>query len=219
MKTSILLFFVFLIFLSACNGNKISDDGNVEPDPLASEEKNNVTEEDPRKFLVTDTTAGPFRIGHMLPGPATMMKYQVRVEQKTRYTEEGNVNESVTIIAQNNEDLIWLKPGLLTGSSNEVYHINEIIVISPKYKTPEGIGVGSSIADFQTTYPDYRVWYTYVSDMFVLESDSVNVQFLLDNDDYQGPELEIESEIMPVLTSDFHPESTIRRIRIINLRS
>ena len=100
---------------------------------------------------------GPFKMGGALPGPATMMKYQMRVEQITRYSEDGPITESVTIIAENNEDLLWLKPGLLTDDENQNHNIYEIIVLSPRYRTLENIGVGSSIFDFQKTYPDYRV--------------------------------------------------------------
>ena len=105
----------------------------------------------------------------------------------------------------------------LYDNENQNHNIYEIIVLSPKYRTKENIGVGSTIFDFQKTYSDYRVWYTYVSDMFVLESDTIKAQFILDKNDYTGPEIEIEGEITPLLTSDFKNNGKIKRVRLIRM--
>lgn len=213
------LFLSVLIFtFFACN--KTSNSGDVENDikpGTVTREPEVIQKEDPDKYLITDSTAGPFRLDSELPGPATMMKYQMRVEEITRHSEDGTTTEPVTIIGENNEDLLWLKPGLLAGTGNHDNNIYEIIVLSPRYRTKDNIGVGSSIFDFQKTYPDYHVWYTYVSDMFVLETDSIRAQFILDKDDYTGPEIEIESEITPLLISDFKKTGKIKRVRLLRI--
>lgn len=220
-KIEIFLFVIFINAFLACsqanNSSKVESDettGNeLNDEPIEPIDK----EAEREKYLITDSMVGPFRMGGVLPGPATMMKYQMRVEQITRQSEDGPTTELVTIIAENNEDLLWLKPGLLTDAENYNHKIYEIIVLSPRYRTKENIGVGSSVFDFQKTYPDYRVWYTYVSDMFVLESDTIKAQFILDKNDYTGPEIEIEGEITPVLTSDFKNSGKIKRIRLIRM--
>lgn len=219
MRKYCLFLSVILIFsFFACN--KTSNSGDVEndikPGPVTSIPEA-LQKEDPNKYLITDSTAGPFRLGSELPGPATMMKYQMRVEEITRYSEDGPTTEPVTIIGENNEDLLWLKPGLLAGAGNHDNSIYEIIILSPKYRTKDNIGVGSSIFDFQKTYPDYHVWFTYVSDMYVLETDSISAQFILDKDDYTGPEIEIESEITPLLISDFKNTGKIKRVRLLGI--
>ena len=171
--------------------------------------------EDPLKFLIADQQAGPFKIGDELPGPATMMKYKMRVEQQTRQTEEGPVTEPVTIIGEGDEDLLWLKPGILSSSAEYSSTITEIIVVSSKYKTEKQIGIGSSLTDFRMAYPDAKVWYTYVSQMYVAETDQVKVQFILNGDDYTGAKPEIESDITPMMLSDFKTGAKIQRIRIL----
>jgi len=216
--------FFFVIFISAFLAcSQANNSSKSETDVSTGNELNDEPvkpvdrETELEKYLITDSMVGPFKMGGQLPGPATMMKYQMRVEEITRQSEDGPTTESVTIIAENNEDLLWLKPGLLASTENQNHNIYEIIVLSPRYRTKENIGVGSSIFDFQKTYPDYRVWYTYVSDMFVLESDTIKAQFILDKNDYTGPEIEVEGEITPLLTSDFKNSGKIKRIRLIRM--
>lgn len=219
MRKNYLFLSIFLIFsFFACN--KTNNSGDIQNDIKPGKDTrvpDIVEKEDPDKYLITDSTAGPFHLGSELPGPATMMKYQMRVEQITRYSEDGPSTESVTIIGENNEDLLWLKPGFLAGSGNHDNRIYEILVLSPRYRTKDNIGVGSTIFDFQKTYHDYHVWYTYVSDMFVAESDSISAQFILDKDDYIGPEIEIESEITPLLISDFKKTGKIKIVRLLRV--
>ena len=171
--------------------------------------------EDKSKYLLASGSAGPFKIGEELPGPATMMKYDVRIEEMTRIVDEGPVKESFTIIAENGNDLLWLRPGVIANEESD-NSITEIIVVSSKYKTLEDIGVGSTIAEFQASYPVHRIWYTYVSGMYVMETDQVEAQFIVDNSDFIGPEVELTSEMVELKIEDFNPNGKIRRVRLIN---
>ena len=206
-----LLILFMMVGSMACN--RTPDESNNQ-DPVQQDTV--VVENEPAdKFLIRDQQAGPFKIGDELPGPATMMKYQMRIEQQTRNTEEGPTTEQVTVIGESDIDLLWLKPGLLTSDPNYTNTINEINVISEKYKTDRSIGIGSTLAEFIRAYPDARVWYTYVSGMYVLETDQVKVQFLLNEADYTGEKPEVESEITPLELNDFKQEAEIKSIRII----
>ena len=171
--------------------------------------------EDKSKYLLASGSAGPFKIGEELPGPATMMKYDVRIEEMTRVADEGPVKESFTIIAENGNDLLWLRPGVIANEESD-NSITEIIVVSSKYKTLEDIGVGSTIAEFQAAYPVHRIWYTYVSGMYVMETDQVEAQFIVDKSDFIGPEVELTSEMVELKIEDFNPNGKIRRVRLIN---
>lgn len=208
-----LLFFIFVLGSASCNriAETDNEDEMLTPDTVAVEPESEPAD----KFLIRDQQAGPFKIGDELPGPATMMKYQMRVEQMIRITEEGPYAEPVTIIGENGADLIWLKPGLLADNPDYTNTISEITIISDKYKTAKEIGIGSSIKDFMIAYPDARVWYTYVSQMYVLETDNVKVQFLLDKADYLGEKPAVKSEIMPLELKDLNPDGKIKQIRII----
>lgn len=204
---------IFIPLFNACNNKSADiDQGHkiIITKDTASGLKNNSTE---NKYLIRDMQAGPFKIGDEIPGPATMMTYQMRKEQQTRNTEEGPVTEPVTIISENGEDLLMLKPGFESGNYNN--SINEIIILSSKYRTAEDIGVGSTIESFQKVYPDHKAWYTYVSEMFVIETPLVKAQFLLDPRDYTGPKPRITSERTTLKTSDFIKSGMITQVRII----
>ncbi len=125
------------------------------------------------------------------------------------------MTETVTIIGENNNDLLWLKPGILTGTETYNSTISEIQIVSPKYKTDKGIGIGSTVSDFMVAYPLARVWYTYVSNMYVIETDDVKVQFVLSESDFTGVKPEITSEISTLQVSDFKPDAKIQYIRIL----
>lgn len=92
--------------------------------------------------------------------------------------------------------------------------IAEIIVISEHFKTEQGIGPESTIKDFAAAYPNARVWYTYVSDRFVLETPQRgHMQFLLRAEDFTG-QVDPRSEITPLTLNQFEPGATIRAVRI-----
>jgi hypothetical protein len=205
---------MLLFSVVACKPGDAPDDARevISGDTLADQD---IEPDDEEKYLILDGQAGPFRIGDEIPGPATMMKYQMRVEQKTRHTEEGPVTETVTIIGENNDDLLWLKPGILTGTATYNSTISEIQIVSPKYKTDQGIGIGSTVSDFLEAYPEARLWYTYVSDMYVIETDDVKVQFVLSEADFTGVKPEVTSEISELQTSDFKADAQIKYIRIL----
>jgi hypothetical protein len=81
--------------------------------------------------------------------------------------------------------------------------ISEIIVQSALYKTERNIGIGSTINEFVAAYPDAKIWWTYVSDMYVLETGSLKAQFILDKNDFTGKKPDVKSEITPLSISDY----------------
>lgn len=206
----------FLLIILSCTKSNNADSANnglIENStpPVAA-----VPEvEDKEKYLLANGSAGPFKIGEELPGPATMMKYDVRIEDITTIVDEGPVKESYTIIAEDGNDLLWLRPGVIANEESD-NSITEIIVVSSKYRSNEDIGVGSTIAEFQAAYPVHRIWYTYVSSMYVMETDQIQAQFIIDNSDFIGPEVELTSEQVEVKIEDFNPNGKIRRVRMIN---
>ena len=218
-KDSLILFLLLAAVAIGCNqtvrqgnDNNSNDIGSntLPPEP----EKIEIP--DKEKYVIGSNRAGPFVIGEQLPGPATMMKYQMRIEQLTRATDDGIVNEQITIIGEHGKDLVWLKPGLVSVDNSIGNTINEIVIVSPKYKTIEGIGIGSTIAEFRTAYPDHRLWYTYVSDRFVVEADTLKAQFIVDKDDYIGNEIELTSEQVDLSLDQFDQQGKIKRVRMFN---
>jgi hypothetical protein len=93
-------------------------------------------------------------------------------------------------------------------------NIGSITVLSPKYMTNEGIGVGSTIEEFTEKYPDPKLWYTYVSGMYIIETDKLNIQFMLREKDFSGT-MVIKGDMTTLNYSDFAPESKIIKVRIL----
>jgi len=97
----------------------------------------------------------------------------------------------------------------------EIMHIagGEIIVTSDKVKTIRNIGVNSTIEEFARAYPDFGIFYTYVSWKYWLSTDQYpKIQFLLDKNDFLA---EWDgSTIQELSASDFKPNSKISKIRI-----
>lgn len=55
----------------------------------------------------------------------------------------------------------------------------DIVIYSELFKTAENIGINAKKA-----YSNYKIWYTYVGDIFVIQSNTQKVQFLMDAKDY-----------------------------------
>lgn len=216
-KYHLFLSVVVSLVMFTCRQDTNSDDLIIKkPDTETQVSPVKSDKPDPLRFVISDMQAGPFKVNAELPGPMTMMKYQMRIEQKTRVTEEGPETESVTIISESGQDLLWLKPGFISTSADYDNTIREINVFSKKYKTKENIGVGSTLTDYFKAYPEHRMWYTYVSDMWVVETPVVQAQFILDENDFTGILPETTSEQMEISPLDFKSTAKIKSIRLIS---
>ncbi|MDR3236284.1 MAG: hypothetical protein LBT48_06100 [Prevotellaceae bacterium] len=178
--------------------------GTVETDAIQTTS----TTED---YLIKESSAGQFTIGQQIPFPAD----NIQKKYLTRTTEEGETEEPVYVVTENEQEILLITPEY--DYETEVFNnkIGEIIILSDKFKTTAGIGVNFTIEEFVEKYPDFHIWYTYVSGMYVIETGSINnVQFLLDENDFTG-KLEISDEITTLKLSDFNPNAKIIQIRII----
>ncbi|HET8754341.1 MAG TPA: hypothetical protein VFM59_08260, partial [Salinimicrobium sp.] len=91
--------------------------------------------------------------------------------------------------------------------------IGEIIIHSEEFKTKEGIGVNSTLEEFLKTYSESEIWFTYVSDRYVVESPEIEAQFILNKEDFTG-EVEIKSAQVTLKPSDFKQGARIEKIRL-----
>ena len=60
----------------------------------------------------------------------------------------------------------------------------DIVIFSELFKTAENIGINATIGAFTKAYSNYKIWYTYVGDIFVIQSNTQKVPFLMDVKDY-----------------------------------
>ncbi|HET7361647.1 MAG TPA: hypothetical protein VFI78_06920 [Salinimicrobium sp.] len=215
MKIQLLLAVSVLSILFSCkegtNTNSPEEPSTkISDQPKEAQKFGNVeNKNEAENFLISEGRVGNFVLGESIPGSSD--KFQIEKIMKTRFTEGGKVTEPVYVVSKNGNTLLHLRPRFENREYDQV--IQEIWVLSPKYKTADGIGVNSTLEEFKQTYPDSRLWYTYVSDRYVLESNAVSAQFLLDENDFIG-EMNVDEVMEPLKISDFKEGATIKKIRL-----
>ncbi|MFT4600527.1 MAG: hypothetical protein ACI857_000701 [Arenicella sp.] len=203
-----------LFFMFSC-GSAEEGDSEVSAEDVVTEEV--IVEEVPEvinSFLLETKAAGIFIIGEEVPDLPDGLKMRHFVEAEL--SEEGPGEELThNVIFNQLEDVVEL---IMDHQMSEEHHedkdILEMWVLSNYYETADAISVGSTIEEFEAAYPDAKVWYTYVSDRFILETEALpDVQFLLNAGDYmKTPKGNSDMEMMRL--EDFEVGSKIVKIRM-----
>lgn len=168
------------------------------------------TENIPTSYALSSNTAGSFTIGGTLPDSSGT--YTLREER--RPGQEGPPPQTVYRVSKDGAELMTITPKYDIETQAYTDQIAEIIVTSKRFQTEQDIGPGSTIEEFTAAYPKAKVWYTYVSDRFVLETPQYeNMQFLLRAEDFTG-EVNPQGEITPLNVDNFREGATIRAVRI-----
>ena len=195
LKTSLIL--VAILTLTACsNGKKVT------------EKTTEISKKETLSLVIDNQKAGQFAIGKKVP---TNLVESVQIETKTRsLTEEGSTfTEKYTIVSKNGTTF-------LNAILSEDGVITEISVLSNQFKTNKNIGVHSTIEQFIKVYPDYSIWYSYVGNLFVIESTTLKAQFLLNKDDFNGDSKKLySSDMVKLKPIDFKTNAKIVSVRII----
>lgn len=158
--------------------------------------------------IITNKSAGNISIGDSI-NDIKKLGYKI-----TKSTEDAGEGTTTTVysIYDGKEKLLKVYPENSDEGLNA--KVIEIQIISKRYKTSEGIGVGSKLTDFLKTYSDNSFWYTYVSEKFVAETKSyTGIQFLING--YSKSKNKLGRSDMDILTSsDFSSRSKIISIRV-----
>ena len=167
------------------------------------------------KYLISNKSVGEFKIGQQMipPYPSDIYKIEKGIRKERIEGESVEIDEYRVF---ENGNLVLIMETSYDFDANKYSDIiDEIVVVSEKFKTKEGIGVNSTIDDFIKSYPKYKLWWAYIRDIYVINSESIgNIQFLLDADDFI-PEPKIDSEITYLKYADFKKGSKIKRIRVL----
>ena len=199
------IFLSFLILsLSSCAG---TSDKTTE---AASDDQTIVDTSVPRSNIITANSAGLFHFGTRfseLPEGFEIIKRR----------ESGGEGSWITAYEVKKDGILELKlyPGF-DENFEETDWLGEILIFDAKYKTEEGIGVGSTLQELITAYPEYKLWYTYVSDRFIAENGMAdNMQFLLSPDAFKGDKEKLYIYESVVLEADqFDLSGKITSVRV-----
>ena len=123
-------------------------------------------------FLIYKKGVSGIKIGENLPDKINKYEYF----KSHKLVEEGNVEPIVKIL--HNKDTLF-EVSFVYDLENQNFNdrISEILIKSKKFKTKENIGASSTIEDFIKEYPNYFIWYTYISNNYVIQSKDLEIQF------------------------------------------
>ncbi|NME71060.1 hypothetical protein [Flammeovirga aprica] len=167
-----------------------------------------------QEFLIQENQAGIFKVGEDIPlVDARGLFYKMEEKFDVISTPDGDIEVPYVLFSSEGENLVKINLELDHSVNAYTDVIKEITVLSPKYKTVKGIGVGSSIENFIEQYADYKLWYTYISDIYVIDTKTIkSTQFMLNGEDYVE-EVNFDSDYTPLLESKFKAGATIQTIR------
>lgn len=128
---------------------------------------------------------------------------------------EGEEEPSYSVIS-GKQTILTIIPELDNETGKFTKTVSEINVLSNVYKTSKNIQVGSSLKDFIQKYPKYKIWYTYVSNRYVIETGELNnIQFEINPKSYKGSKKGLtNSDTKTLRLTDFQPNATITSIRV-----
>lgn len=166
-------------------------------------------------YTISSESAGDFSLGGAIPSSTDT--YSVTEETVMTETEEGPYEELVYKVSDDRVDLLQITREYDYETSEYLDLIGEMNIYSDRFQTSNGIGVGSTLAEFMETYPDYEIWYTYISDMYVVETPGLTVQFLLDGNGYKGDYPDGVGEIVDLTAENFNTDTKIVTVRMYKI--
>jgi len=209
-RTSVIAMVLTGSILAACGAAENTDSNTTATDSIQTETviEEEESEETSFNWVITSEGAGDFTPGDQV----SQLSDDYRIEKEMRsFWEEGD--EYVVPIFKvivGGEVVVELHGD---SDAGEDPTIMELFVISEQFKTEKGIGVGSTIEEFIETYPDYSLWYTYISGRHIIETDEVAAQFIINEEDVDG-EIDFDSD-MTILTPDnFKAGAKIQMVRM-----
>ena len=166
-----------LLSLTNCGNKEKASKGEGEKEPTEME-KLAEANKDLEKKTFKITTAGAEilneegKIDEMFKVPP----FKIKMKAKKEMQEGTEVTVRTATIFKNDEKIAMRYNG-------------QIDLLSDDFETEKGIKIGSTIEDFAKAYPDYKIWYTYVSGKYVIETPTLpDVQFILDPLSFTGDE-------------------------------
>ena len=212
MKHAQLVLPAFLLLFSC---GSASDESAEEYNDLTNEDIEVIDEPEViNSIVISSKNVGLFSIGSEVPNLPSELKSRQFMETEVSEGEEGAELTHNVIFNQLEDVLELIMDHQMDDEHHEDKAIQEMFVMSNYYETAKGISVGSTIGEFQAAYPDASIWYSYISDRFVMETaDLVDVQFFLDGADCTiTPKGSSDHETIDII--DFNGGAKIQKIRV-----
>lgn len=161
--------------------------------------------------VITEGKVGSFTLQQPMPEGG----YAVTKEMRTSQEEGETVSVPVYLVKDRETLLLEITPAFSVETEDFTDQPGEILVHNNRFKTDQGIGVGSSIEELMAAYDEVEFWYTYVSSQFVAEAKGLNnIQFLIDPSAYLGKANLQGSDRVIVQKEDFKANTSIVSVRV-----
>ena len=189
------------LFIFSCNTPENKKDVTVK----------NPTNQPKNNYTIGKKNAGDIFVGREMPQKVGSFKLE---KKSKKIIEEGaEFIENYYTVSENTE----LMTCILSDEEGQEHIVKDIIIISDKFKTDKDIGVNSTIESFIKACPDYKIWFSYISKNYVIQSNSMDVQFLLNPDSYIGNNDKLyESDMVILKKEDFKKNAKILKIRLFD---
>lgn len=204
-----LTFYCILIFFISC---KEKETVKEEDNQITKVHLPIVSKTNNEKHLIKVIGVDEFIIGKKLPYDLNHYKFL-----KTTKTVEETIEEPVVKVISETDTLVEISFNYDYEKELFTDKISEINILNKMYKTNKDIRVGSTISEFTEKYKDYKLWFTYISQRFIIESkDKKNIQFELCANGYIGKKDLMDGDMVKLELKDFKKETKIVSIRIFN---
>ncbi len=207
-KNLTLLISLLLVLLSAYSCEEAAKPAASDETPITT--STDVPAAPALNYTLSATRVGDFELGGPITAIAKEKGYTIEELTQRREGQE----EPVFIVSADGERLLQIFPRYNPQTQGFDDVVGELKVISNRYKLDNGIGVGSSIEEFQKAYADAAFWHTNVGQMFVVETEQVPMQFLLNDSDYVQEQSPLRGERTDLQAAAFKTGSKIASIRI-----
>lgn len=189
---------------------------NQRPDTTKADAREATKDNAPCESKYTIQAGGAYLFSIGQPVPAQADGYSITKGFETRREEGEEYAVPLYTISEKGENLLNLEPFYDDNAGRYSEIIGNIYILSEKFRTAENIGLQSTLEAFTEAYPDFTIWYSYVSDRYVIETNRLdNIQFLLDGKDFLkegGPDFDSDRTILK--PSEFKKGGKIKAIRI-----
>ena len=213
-KLLILLLCVPLMFSCENKKEEIKEDEQKITEEVQNHTTIDTVFDDESKYqnsmLISDNQVSIFQVGQKVPNIGLINEFTISKQEEVFDGEGEDYYLDVYYVQLDSDTIISIQADAYNKDI-----IGQIFILSGKLRTKEGIGIGSTIENFTLQYNDYSIWWTYISDMCVIDTREYdNVQFILDITDLKDgrPGLGSDSHLLEI--SDFLPNTKINSIRL-----
>jgi len=213
-----LLFPILLsgVILFSCDDSKqskndeaVDSENSESSDVDSSDSKNEPISDNKQTWQISDDGCLLATPGEPDPDLDDNFKVDFRVESRMEEGETYDVPKA--FIFQNKELLVECE----MDQQGDTAEISGLKIHSNRFKTEEGIGVGSTMEEFMSTYPEFRLWYTYVGDFITFDTPEYSsIQFHINRADYLPEEILFDTDMEILDPKDFKEDAEIAVVRI-----